>query len=105
MLVQQYRSIDLPFHICWYMTMCARVDTGKEKQDKGIGKHNITIYSLMTRIICHVYHSEYTWTEIFYVPIRLQHVDLPRENKEHNINSNGRSNRKLLKFNHELIVS
>ena len=23
--------------------MCARVDTGKENQDKGNGKHNITI--------------------------------------------------------------
>ena len=42
--------------------MCARVDTGKENQDKGKGKNNITILynSLMTRIICHVSHSEYT---------------------------------------------
>ena len=40
--------------------MCARVDMRKENQDKSKGKHNITIYSVMTRIICHVYHSEYT---------------------------------------------
>ena len=50
--------------------MGARVDTGKENQDKGNGndiiyyKNNNTIYySLMTRIsyhVYHVYHSEYT---------------------------------------------
>ena len=47
--------------------MGARVDTGKENQDKGNGnniytiKKNITLYySLMTQIIYHVYHSEYT---------------------------------------------
>ena len=48
--------------------MGARVDTGKENLDKSNGNniYNITIYcSLMTWIICHVYHSEYTWTEIF----------------------------------------
>ena len=66
MLVQHYPIIGSSSRICWQVTMCARVDTDKENQDKGKGKHNITIcYSLMTRIICHVYHSEYTWTEIF----------------------------------------
>ena len=34
-----------------------------------------------------------------YVPIRLHHV--PRENNEHLITSNSRSNRKLLKFNYK----
>ena len=29
--------------ICWQVTLCARVDTGKENQDKDKGKHNITI--------------------------------------------------------------
>ena len=44
----------------------ARVDTGEENQDKGNGNNiyyinNITIYySLMTWIICQVYHKEYT---------------------------------------------
>ena len=54
MLGQQYPSIGSSFRIYWYVTMYARVDTGKENQDKGKGKHNITIYSLyslMTRII------------------------------------------------------
>ena len=34
-----------------------------------------------------------------YIPIRLHHV--PPENNEHLITSNGRSNRKLLKFNYK----
>ena len=53
----------------------------------------------MTQIICHAYHSEYTSTEIFYIPTQLQHVLW--ENNEDISNSNGRRNRKLLKFNHE----
>ena len=93
MLVQHYPIIGSSSRICWQVTMCARVDTDKENQDKNKGKHTITIhfvdselndpiwhslewqigsfsseatiYSLMTRIICHVYHTEYTWTEIF----------------------------------------
>ena len=59
MLVQHYPIIGSSTRICWQVTMCARVDTGKE---------NIILlylWSLMKRIICHVYHSEYTWTEIF----------------------------------------
>ena len=66
MLAQHYPIIGSSSRICWQVTMCARLDTGKENQDKGKGKHNITIYySQMTRIICHVDHLEYTWTEIF----------------------------------------
>ena len=66
MLVQHYTIIGSSSRICWQVTMCARVDTGKVNQDRAKEKYNITIYySLMTRIICHVYHSEYTWTGIF----------------------------------------
>ena len=39
MLVQKYPSIDSLFRTCWYVTMCARVDTGEEKQDKGERKY------------------------------------------------------------------
>ena len=55
MLVQLHTIIGSSSRICWQVTMCARVDTGKENQDKSNRKHNITIYySLMTRIICHL---------------------------------------------------
>ena len=60
MLVQHYPIIGSYSRICWQVTMCAWVDTGQANQDKGNGKHNITIYnSLMTRIISHVYHQKY----------------------------------------------
>ena len=61
MLVQHYPIIGSASRICWQVTMCERVDKGKENQDKGNGKHTITMYyCLKTRIICHVYHSVYT---------------------------------------------
>ena len=43
MLFQDYPIIGSSSRICWQVTMCARVDTGKENQDKGKGKHNMTI--------------------------------------------------------------
>ena len=44
MLVQHYLIIGSSSRICWQVTMCARVDKGKENRDKGKKeKHNITI--------------------------------------------------------------
>ena len=41
MLVQHYNIVDSSSRICWQVTMCARVDTGKEKQDRA--KENIIL--------------------------------------------------------------
>ena len=43
MLFQHYPIIGSSARICWQVTMCARVDMGKENQDKDKGKHNTTI--------------------------------------------------------------
>ena len=60
MLGQHYPIIGSSSRICWQVTMCARVETGKEKQDKDRGNHITILHSLAKRMICHVYHSEYT---------------------------------------------
>ena len=81
MPVQHYTIIGSFSRICWQVTMCARVDTGNENQDKGKGKHNINIYySLMTRTICHVYHrnipEQNFFANIRHVPVTADSPDL-----------------------------
>ena len=57
MLVQQYPHIGSSSRICWRVTMCARVDTGKENQDKDKGKHNITIRLSFVTFIIYLYRD------------------------------------------------
>ena len=52
-----YPNIGSSSRICWRVTKCARVDTGKENHDKDKGKHNITIRLSFVTFIIYLYRD------------------------------------------------